>query len=35
VPGQSFAYVVTAVSTSGQETKPGIAGSAFLLDACN
>jgi len=34
-PGQSFAYVVTAVSPSGQETRPGIAGSAFLLDACN
>ena len=34
-PGQSFAYVVTAVSTAGQETKPGIAGTSFLLDACN
>ena len=34
-PGQAFAYVVTAVSPAGQETRRGIAGSAFLLDACN
>ena len=34
-PGGLFAYVVTAVSPGGVESRPGIAGSAFLLDACN
>jgi len=33
-PGGLFAYVVTAVSPSGEETRPGIAGQAFLLDVC-
>jgi hypothetical protein len=29
-----FAYVVTAVSPAAEETRPGIAGSSFLRDAC-
>ena len=33
-PGQYFAYVVTAVSPTGEETRPGIAASALLLDTC-
>jgi hypothetical protein len=32
--GQMFAYVVTAVSPAAEETRPGIAGSSFLRDAC-
>jgi glucose/arabinose dehydrogenase len=32
--GQMFAYVVTAVGPAGEETRPGIAGSSFLRDAC-
>jgi len=33
-PGALFAYVVTAVSPTGEETRPGIAGTSFLRDAC-
>lgn len=33
-PGGLFVYVVTAVSPSGQESRPGIAGAGFVLDAC-
>jgi hypothetical protein len=33
-PGELFAYVVTAVGPTGEETKPGIAGTSFLLDGC-
>jgi hypothetical protein len=32
--GQLFAYVVTAVNATGQETRPGIAAAGFVLDAC-
>jgi glucose/arabinose dehydrogenase len=32
--GSVFAYVVTAVNASGEETRPGIAGTSFLHDAC-
>jgi glucose/arabinose dehydrogenase len=34
-PGGLFAFAVTAVSPDGVESRPGIAGGAFLLDACN
>lgn len=34
LPGQLFAYVVTAVGPTGQETRPGIVGTSFLLDGC-
>ena len=33
-PGQYFAYVVTAVAATGEETRPGIAATGFALDAC-
>jgi len=32
--GELFAYVVTAVSPGGEETRLGIAAQSFLLDAC-
>jgi hypothetical protein len=32
--GTVFAYVVTAVSPTGEETRPGIIAQSFLLDAC-
>jgi glucose/arabinose dehydrogenase len=32
--GGMFAYVVTAVSPTGQETRPGIAGTSFLQGGC-
>jgi len=32
--GQLFAYVVTAVAPSGEETRPGIAAQGFVLDDC-
>jgi hypothetical protein len=33
-PGSSFAYVVTAVSPTGEETRPGIVAGSFSLGAC-
>jgi len=34
VEGEVFAYVVTAVATTGEETLPGIQGTAFLAASC-
>ena len=33
-PGTFFAYVVTAVNAAGEETRPGVAVTSFLRDAC-
>jgi hypothetical protein len=33
-PGTFFAYVITAVSPTGEETRPGITGASFLLAGC-
>jgi hypothetical protein len=32
--GELYAYVVTAVSPTGEETRPGITAQSFVLDAC-